>query len=94
MLTAGQLGIRVREAMRPAPPAVPATAVWRDLVAVLARTPAAEAVLVDASGILAGLIGGVDLTRRLAAGTAPDTPLSALAAKPAALARPEPTPER
>ncbi|NBC31649.1 MAG: CBS domain-containing protein [Alphaproteobacteria bacterium] len=89
MLTAGQLGIRVREAMRPPPPAVPATAAWRDLAAVLVRAPAAEVVLVDASGILAGLIAGADLTRRLAGGTAPDTPLSSLAAKPAALARPD-----
>lgn len=89
MLTAGQLGIRVREIMRPPPPAVPATAAWRDLAAVLARTPAAEAVLVDGSGILAGLIGGADLIRRLADDAAPGTPLAGLAAKPTAFARPD-----
>lgn len=89
MLTAAQLGLRVRDAMQPAPPSVPAAAAWQTLADTLARTPAAEAVLVDGSGVLAGMIGGSDLMRRLAGGTAPDTPLQPLASMPTVLARPD-----
>jgi signal-transduction protein with cAMP-binding, CBS, and nucleotidyltransferase domain len=77
---------RVREAMRPPPPSLPSSTACSDAAALLARSAASQAVVIDPVDGLRGTVGERELLHRAAYRLPPEAPVAeAMTAPPAVL---------